>query len=444
MSNSTTYYYRITSVDNAQKSSAVSSVVSRMPTGKYQTPPSYLAQPSTSDIKSSSAKVSWTTDRASNSIVRYGKKTDTLDASSGKLDSVMSHVVDLLGLEPSTTYYYKVQSLDNERDYAPEDALSEAQSFTTLSSPAISNVNVSNITLSSVDVSWETTTLAESSLYYGTNSSFDKKLDDISGSNTTKHSVKITDLANSSRYSFKITGVDTDNNELTSDHYTFETLPMPRVDSLKLDVVKDQARPSIKVTWVTNVPSSSIVKYSAADQVEQEQVKSKLTTEHEITLSNLSDQTNYRISAQGMDSIGNLTVPVSSTILTPQDTRPPTISDITIETSNVGLNRQDKAQAVVSWRTDEPATSRIEYGAGLGGDNFEKQTNEDTNLTTNHVVILSDLEPTSPYHLKVDSKDKVGNLAKSDNQVVISSEVPKSVLRVLLNALQQAFGWIRI
>jgi hypothetical protein len=444
LNNSTKYYYRILAVDNAGSTSAVSTIVSKTPTGKYQTPPSYLSKPQTSDVKSSSARVSWTTDRASNSIVKYGKTQTSLSASSGQLDSVLNHVVNLLGLEPSTTYYYQAQSLDNERDYATEEASSELQSFTTLASPAISNVNVSNISLSSADVTWETTTLAVSSLNYGNNSNLDKKLDDVSGSNTTKHSVKISDLSHSTRYSFRISGTDADNNELTSDLYYFETLPMPKVENLKLDLVKDQSRPKVKVSWNTNVATSSIVKYSGGDESPREEAKAKLVTEHEVMIENLSDETNYKISVSGMDSIGNLTAETSSTILTPQDSRPPQISDIAIETSNVGLNRQDKAQVVVSWKTDEPASSRVEYGVGLSGDNFEKQTSEDVNLSTNHVVIISDLEPTSPYHLKVTSKDKAGNLTKSDDQAVVSSEVPKSVLRVLLNALESTFGWIKI
>ncbi len=444
LNNSTTYYYRIKAVDDAGSTSAVSTVVFKTPTGKYQTPPNYLSNPQTSNIKSSSATISWATDRVSNSIVKYGKTQSSLSASSGQLDSVLNHVVELLGLEPSTTYYYQAQSLDNERDYQSDEANSEMQSFTTLAAPAISNVNVSNVTLSSADVTWETTTLAVSSLNYGNNSNLDKTLDDISGSNTTKHSVKLTDLGHSTRYGFRISGTDADNNELTSDLYYFETLPMPRVENLKLEIVKDKSRPAIKVNWNTNVATSSIVKYSGSEETPKEEVKAKLVTEHEVLLENLSDETSYKVSVSGMDSIGNLTEASSASILTPQDSRPPQISDISIETSNVGLNRQDKAQVVVSWRTDEPATSRVEYGVGLSGDNYEKQTSEDANLTTNHVVILSDLEPTSPYHLKVNSKDKAGNTSKSDDQVIVSSEVPRSVLRVLLNALEGIFGWIKI
>lgn len=444
LNNTTTYYYRIKAVDNAGSTSAASSIVSRTPTGKYQTPPAYLSNPLASNIKSSSATVSWTTDRISNSIVKYGKTQTNLAASSGQLDSVLNHVVELLGLEPSTTYYYQSQSLDNDRDYDTDEANSQTQSFTTLPAPAISNVNVANITLNSADVSWETTTLAVSSLTYGNNSNLDKKLDDISGSNTTKHSVKIADLNHSTRYSFRISGTDADNNELTSDLYYFETLPMPRVDNLKLEVIKDQTRPAVKVYWNTNVETSSIVKYSASDEAAKEEVKAKLVKEHEIIIENLSDETNYKISVSGMDSIGNVTAESTGSVKTPQDSRAPQISDITIETSNVGLNRQDKAQIAVSWKTDEPATSRVEYGVGLAGENYEKQTAEDGNLTTNHVVILSDLEPTSPYHLKVNSKDKAGNSAKSDDQTVVSSEVPKSVINILLKALEGIFGWIKI
>lgn len=156
LNNSTTYFYNIKAVDNAGKESAQSSTVSKMPTGNYTTPPTILSGPTVTEIKVTGAKVSWTTDRASSSIVRYSSTpltTGGTSASTGQFDLVTNHSVTLLGLNPGTVQYFQVQSLDEYRDYSQESAYSGTYSFSTLPAPAISSVKVANITLTTADIS---------------------------------------------------------------------------------------------------------------------------------------------------------------------------------------------------------------------------------------------------------------------------------------------------
>jgi len=445
LNNSTIYYYYITAVDNAGKSSPASSIVGKTPTGKYLTPPSYLSTPTVSSIKSNSANIAWTTNRNSTSIVRYGTIQNDLSASSGQMDSESSHEVALNGLTPGATYYYQVQSLDENRDYSASDAYSTSYTFSTLAAPTISNVQVDNITLTSADISWETTTVSSSKLYYGTNSQFNNQVDDISGASATKHSVKLSSLNHSTKYNFRLNATDIDGNNLTSDNYNFETLPMPKVENLKATVLDgSRARHGMKITWTTNVSASSIVKYSLSgtNQEPKESTTAKLISEHETTIEDLLDQATYKIQVSGRDSLGNLADEQTVSLTTPNDSRPPVISDISTETSNVGLNKQDKAQIVVGWRTDEPATSRVEYSTGLSGSDYEKQTSEDSALNSEHVVVISDLDPNSPYHIRINSKDNAGNEGTSEDQMVVSSSTSKSLLNILLETLRNTFGWV--
>jgi hypothetical protein len=121
---------------------------------------------------------------------------------------------------------------------------------------------------------------------------------------------------------------------------------------------------------------------------------------------------------------------------------PPQISQITIETSNVGLDKQDKAQIAVSWRTDEPTTSQVEYGEGISGTKYTNKTNEDKALITSHLVIIPDLTPGKPYHIRVISTDKGNNTTKSQDHTVISGDVPRSALQIILNTFTRLFGWL--
>ena len=117
-------------------------------------------------------------------------------------------------------------------------------------------------------------------------------------------------------------------------------------------------------------------------------------------------------------------------------------SDIVIETSNVGVGKEDEAQIAVSWKTDEPATSRVDYGEGISSDQYTQSSTEDPTQTNSHLVIVSGLQDSTPYHLRVCSKDKGGNETCSKDNTVIPGEAPKSILNIILQALNNAFGWI--
>jgi endonuclease I len=75
------------------------------------TAPVITTGPSATGISSSSATVNWTTDEASNSWVYYGLTTSYSDTIKNESD-VTSHSIALSGLVASTTYHYKVSSVD--------------------------------------------------------------------------------------------------------------------------------------------------------------------------------------------------------------------------------------------------------------------------------------------------------------------------------------------
>jgi len=81
------------------------------------------------------------------------------------------------------------------------------------------------------------------------------------------------------------------------------------------------------------------------------------------------------------------------------DIDPPVITDITA--SNITAN-----SATISWQTNEPATSQVEYGTSPS---YGNQTEKDTTLKIAHSVSLSDLAPNTLYHYKVVSEDEAGN-----------------------------------
>ncbi|MDH7481597.1 MAG: family 10 glycosylhydrolase [Armatimonadota bacterium] len=86
------------------------------------------------------------------------------------------------------------------------------------------------------------------------------------------------------------------------------------------------------------------------------------------------------------------------------DTTPPVISNVS--------SAAGQTSATITWTTDEPATSQVEYGTTQ---NYGSQTPEDTSLVINHSVIISGLQPATLYHYRVKSKDASGNPAVSSD-----------------------------
>jgi hypothetical protein len=110
----------------------------------------------------------------------------------------------------------------------------------------------------------------------------------------------------------------------------------------------------------------------------------------------------YSYTVQAWDAAGNRGAPSTPLVVTAlpgTDTRAPIITDFFI--SDILSD-----SAVVSWRTDEPATTRVQYEILYSGDWI---TVENPALTTYHNIVLVDLTPGEQYSCLPSSVDAVGN-----------------------------------
>jgi glucose/arabinose dehydrogenase/PKD repeat protein len=107
--------------------------------------------------------------------------------------------------------------------------------------------------------------------------------------------------------------------------------------------------------------------------------------------------------AQFRDGAGNWSAAFTDTIVL--DTTAPALS--AVASSNV-----TSGSATITWTTDEPATSQVEYGTTTA---YGSATPLDTTLTTSHSVLLSGLSPQTLYDYRVRSSDAAGNLQVGTN-----------------------------
>lgn len=436
------YYYYVQSKDNAGQVSVVSSTVSLTPTGKYTSAPKLIDGP-TASPKAFSAGIVWQTDRIGSSFIEWGNMSEKLGKEEGgetigTLDLQTKHEIEITGLEPETTYYYQSVWVDQDGNQGRSDLLS----FETGLRPKISDVKVSNITLTAATISWTTTTVSTSLIAYGPTKSLGQTISDSSSSQTTRHSIRLEDLQDSATYYFVITGTDIDDNSLASDLYTFTTLTKPVVSDFTYEPVKDAATTSIKVSWKTNVPTTSVVQYALEGGATQTKSDPEYTVEHEMTLDALAENAKYTLQAKSVDAYGNTATSDLNHITTPDDSRPPKVSNLTIEVRSTGAGQTQKAQLIVSWETDEASTSQVEYGPGISSDSYPSKSQEDTAVTGSHTVIVPELEPAKLYHLRAVSRDRAGNAGLSSDTTAITGKIQRSVIDIIISTLQTSLGFL--
>lgn len=174
---------------------------------------------------------------------------------------------------------------------------------------------------------------------------------------------------------------------------------------------------SAKITWTTDEPATSQVEYGKTTSYgNQTPLDSALVTSHSVDLSGLSPGTTYHYRVKSKDAAGNSAVSGDKTFTTAaeEDTTPPTIS-------NTQAKNITETQATITWNTNEPATSQVEYGTTKS---YGSSTPLDSSLVTFHSVKLSGLFPETLYHYRVKSKDAKGNLRTSGDKTFTTSGEP--------------------
>ena len=401
--------------------------------------------PQVSNVKATSATITWNTDKSSNSIVHFGVTSSYGSQQGNYTTLVKEHLVDLANLSPSTTYHYKISS----EDRAGNIGESADATFTTPKQPAISTVAISDITMTSAIVSFETSTIVHAILNYGTTTDYGSTVTESSGSLTTNHTLRLDNLAQGVTYNTKITGADEYGKEIASDNYVFSTLPKPSILDIK---VTDATANSVVVRWTTNTETDSMVEYYTNSEVlvegleksaKQTQGATDRVKEHQIKLIKLLGNTVYYFRISSQDAYSNRAESSENSFATSADAVAPEILTVKTESSLGANGDSTKVQVTVTWETDELSTSQVKYDVGSAETGSEETTTENAILTTFHYVILTGLKPSATYHVKAVSSDPSKNTGESKLYTLLTPKKRRSLLQLIAEKLEETFGWIK-
>ncbi len=407
--------------------------------GRISAKPMILADEAiVNDISSYSARILWRTDKEASSLVRF-KQADNPKSEWREVGIAsnysLAHEIVLDGLAPGARYQYQAKSMD----ILGNIALSKIAIFTTKSIAAISEVKASEITLNSAIISWTTTILTTSQVDYGPSAAYNSSAAARGGDRVAFHEIKLSNLASGVTYHFRVKGTDADENLVISDDYVFTTNALPAILSYATESVNDN---SAAIKWVSNIDIDSVVSYTNVRTSETKtQGDAKLNKNHLLKVTNLDPGANYIFKIEGSDAFGNKTKGPEIKITTLLDIIPPNIASV--RTYTTIMQNKNSGQAVIAWKTDEPATSQVFLYNIADKSNPIYTSAFDSNLTTNHTVVFTDLVPGVAYRFNIQSKDKSNNAVLSDDFSILMPSVKKSIIQMMIEIFEKMFGWTK-
>lgn len=417
LSAGTTYHFRVRSTVEAE---GVSGDYTFMTSAAPDSTGPIISSVSSGTPSYNTATITWTTNENSDSHVEYGA-TAAYGKTYGDENLTTTHSVTFpTDLSASTTYHFRVKSRDASNNLTNSDD----GIFVTIADPAdvtgptISNVSSGTPSWNTATITWNTNEDATSYVEYGTTTSYGR----IYGSNAldTLHSVSIpADLSGSTLYNFRVRSVDASNNITVSSNVTFTTSAAPDSTGPGISSVSSGSITvsSATISWITNEAANSLIEYGTTTSYTlRAGNESESVTNHSVSLSGLNYATTYHYRIKSKDSSNNETVSDDQTFTTAADTAAPEISAVVIQVIS-------DSQAIITWTTDENATSQVTYG--IAEDDLSSSSSEISPVRKYHYIILTGLEANTTYYFKAKSKDSSGNEAESGGDSFTTSKDPE-------------------
>ncbi|MDP2668663.1 MAG: fibronectin type III domain-containing protein [bacterium] len=492
LSNNTTYYFRAKSKD-AQDNEAASSESSFLTSDvntvtitvssgggggggilEDRNPPK-ITNVKVLNIGAFEASISFDTDELTTGYVLFGNSTDYgKEISSSNFD--IHHEIKLFGLNIGNEYHFKIKAQDKQGNFgfsnddkfttnfiseALEDlvTLDNAEQFqkqlegiiaSTLPSlipPFITDLQASEITESGAVVSWSTNVPSYSSVIYATEKEYDKAKENpypngvsMTETKTRQHKLTLSNLSPATAYHYQASSFSLPGVVRKSADLTFTT----KASKIQAEVAR-LSNTDAEIRWVTPRETSSFIEYrNAASGKVARTGNDQLIKNHSILIENLTPDTVYNIRAFGNDSKGNVIEADPVRIRTRVDKTAPVISLIKIDNALVP-RRTDRLQTVVSWLTDEPANSVVQYEEGIGnpGDKLTNNAGDENAYSNEHIVIITSLKPSTVYRMKILSADESKNVGETAVRTILTPKSAETVLDIILKNFEESFGFLK-
>jgi hypothetical protein len=368
--------------------------------------PALLAPPVVTWLGADSFTIQWVTDVPCDSKVLYG--IGVLDQETYDGTYVTAHEITLTSLEPGTEYRFMVSCYD---EYHNGPAESAEDSICTLAEvdediPVItSGPIVAEKTDITATVEWVTDEDSITEVQYGETVAYGSTAT-VAGYRRT-HALELTGLSPNTLYHYRVVLEDRrGNGPAYSADDTFTTDELSDVDGPVITAgptVTNATQSMAFIEWQTDEPATSTVEYRIEGAPEYESLtRGTLETSHLMILHGLMPGFTYEYRVLGFDAHDNPSDPSADdtfTTLTEPD------NDAPVVTSGPSLSYVSDAIAAITFETNEPSNTRIDYGttSALG------LVYIDATLVIEHRAVLTNLDPGATYYFAITCSDVHGN-----------------------------------
>jgi hypothetical protein len=289
--------------------------------------------------------------------------------------------------------------------------------------------------LGEATITWKTGEDTTSTVEYGLTTSYGEKKE--SNTLTQEHSISLSNLNQGTTYHYRVKGKDKDSRLFASADNTFEPKSPAQITDITINDITEHGA---TVTFKTNVPTDAQVIYTDLkdNQSTGAQGIRELTTEHKIELTNLNQGTTFGISISVKDEQGTEATAKGQDFTTGQDQQAPKIENIKTDSA---LTQSDKVQSIISWKTDEQASTSILYKEGRNGEERELKITD--NLTTSHIGVITIFKPGTVYNFRVKSVDASGNEAISNDFALLTPRKRENIIQIIIGNFTDIFGWAK-
>ena len=303
-------------------------------------------------------------------------------------------------------------------------------------------------------IAWRTDKLANSLVAIAPEDQYNAEAENpyqqVIGNPTAKvveHAVTIYDLEPDSAYHFQLRNKGSVGPMAQSRDFTFRT--EKEILEISNYTIQNISNEEAVFKWVTNVEANSTIKYIpyrnnilAVDEAKTKNNKS-ITTIHEISINDFEAGVIYEVELISQDISDNTANEKLSAFSTAEDDMPPIISQ-TQTASALSPGKSTKVQTIISWKTNEPSTTRVYYQKGIANSDQELSeiTKLDTNYTKKHVVVITKFDPGAVYSFRAESIDSGGNVSLSKVHAILTPRQKESVFQVIMKNVEEIFGWV--
>jgi hypothetical protein len=169
------------------------------------------------------------------------------------------------------------------------------------------------------------------------------------------------------------------------------------------------SQPWLLAAWVATLPSGTsvtVMTRTSVDGTAWSAWSAALTSSGAAITSPAGRYLQYRLNlATGSASVTPVVESITFGGDSGVDSNPPAVSGVTVSEITSGSAR-------VSWTTNEPATSQVEYGLSP---TYGTATSPDPAMATTHSQVVTNLNPLTIYNYRVVSQDAAGNIGHSAN-----------------------------